>query len=257
MADERVNEKTMELKPRSLRLDDAVMERLKEITKQIGGSQQDAMNALINTYNLAENKQRFPDHKANLENFENYTSQLLGMYTQSLRANYDMKAMVEERCRDELRSKDRTIQDLQKELDSAKKTAEDAVSKADQFEKEISSLKGMIDSYRENLDEKDELNKILTGSVHDQKLQLESLGQDHEKVVSLEAEIKGLNDRIRDLEKELVEKDKEHVKEIESYLQKYGALLDQQAQAASKKAPAKKAAAKKKTEKTDSGSEAE
>ncbi len=107
-------------KPRSIRLDDEIFQKLKEITEQAGGSQQDAIQMMVNAYYMQEQKAALPDCKASLDEFESYTTSLLSMYTQALQAQQNTRQTTIQEFDATLKSKDNVIMDLQDKLNKTR-----------------------------------------------------------------------------------------------------------------------------------------
>jgi len=221
-----------ELKPKSFRIDEETADKFKEIANSIGGNQQETMQLLINAYYMQTQKAGLIEHKASIEEFERYVTNLITMYTESLQANHKMKESVMQEFDALLKSKDAIIQDLQEKLTIAKQLKEDATLKARTYADENARLDRVIDSlnneYNSKMDDmqsmlsdKDSLNKALTNSCNDLKAkvenmkeaiaqsavlhgELEQLKKEHEKVVRKQS----------DLEKQMQQEQTTHEKTV-------------------------------------------
>ena len=179
-------------KVRSIRLDDEIFQRLKEITEHAGGSQQDAIQLMINAYYMQEQKAALPDCKANLDEFESYTTSLLNMYTRALQAQQDTRKTVLQEMDTMLRSKDNLVIDLQEKLSQAKQVAEEARGKEKQMQDEKKQLTDTITGLQTALTDKDEKNRILSDLCSNLQSQVNAMQEAAAQTDTLRKQIKHL-----------------------------------------------------------------
>ena len=207
-----------ELKPKSFRIDDETAEKFKEIAGKIGGSQQETLAKLIETFEFQSGKAVLSEKKADIEQFEKYVTAITRMFMGSLEDNQNLTEIVRTEFDALLKSKDATIQDLQEKLTKAKQMKEDAISKAKAQADESARLSSMIDILNAQMDDmqsrlsdKENLNKAILDSCNDLKAKVESMRETAEQAAVLKSEV----DRVK--------------KECEATMQKY-ADFEQQMQ---------------------------
>lgn len=115
-----------ELKPTGFRLTKETQDKFREICKELGGNQQTAMAALIETYELEAGKQALPEQQTNIETFESYLRAASQMYRQSLENLQNMRALVRTEYAEELKNKDALLADLHKKLSEAEEAEKQA-----------------------------------------------------------------------------------------------------------------------------------
>lgn len=129
------------LKPKSFRINDETAEKIKEISNNIGGNQQETISKLIEAYEFQAGKAILTEKKADIEKFEQYVTTITRMFMTSLEDNQNLAETIRAEFDALLKSKDETIQDLQKQAGEAKAARDEAVSKAQRFEEENEVLK--------------------------------------------------------------------------------------------------------------------
>lgn len=179
-------------KPRSIRLDDEIFQKLKEITEQAGGSQQDAIQRMINAYYMQEQRAALPDCKSNLDEFESYITSLLSMYTQALQAQQDTRQAVMQEFNATLKSKDDLIIALQDRLNKAKTDLQAAKTTEKEAIDENKKLQDVIAGLQSKLEDKIHLNQVLTDTCDNLKIKVEQLQADAEEVNVLRKQVKNL-----------------------------------------------------------------
>lgn len=189
------------LKPKTFRVDEETVEKIRNIAETIGGSQQEAFTKLIETYELQSSKSVLPDQKTNIEQFEKYVTALTHLYMVSLETNQNVTETVRTEFNALLGSKDKTIQGLQEQLSAAKQSEEDSIKKTESFKQENAKLKELLDvkesdyksqaaNLQSMLKDKDNLNEALAESCAQEKQKNHLL---QERAESLELEIKELS----------------------------------------------------------------
>lgn len=246
-------EQKNELKPKSFRISDEISEKFKEIALEIGGNQQETMQILINSYYLQEKKVNLSDYKANIEAFEQYTTSLIALYTESLENNKATREAVRQEFNATLASKDKIIGDLQAKCECAemeqaeakvqKVTAEQDLKQAEseilrlqqelekqnrEHEKQVQTLEEAKNSYSELCTS---LNKQLA-EVEPIKARLNDLNGLKAELNDLKALLKekelAHKQELLDLKEQMQQEKMQHFAEIEAYQKKYKELLEQQ-----------------------------
>lgn len=244
-----------ELKPVSYRIDDETKEKFKQIATELGGNQQETMNTLINAYYLQSKQNGLEEFQGTIDQFQAYITSIVTMYTNSLQANHDMKASVMQEFEALLQSKDTTIQDLQKKLETAKQSEEEAKRISNAYVDENKRLNGYIENlqkeYNSKLDDmqsmladKEKANQTLTDHSESLKMQLkdcEDIKEQLKELESLKEENKRLQDQLkekdfehknaildfeREKQNEISELKNKHIADIEHYQNQYKELLE-------------------------------
>ena len=256
-----------ELKPKSFRIDDETAEKFKEIAASLGGSQQETLAKLIESFEFQQGKAILTEKKTDIEQFEKYVSCLTRMFMGALEDNQNITETVRTEFDALLKSKDSIIQDLQEKLTVAKQLKEEATMKARTYSSENETIKQAIErltsEYESKLDdmqiilnEKEEANQLLKSAYNDLKAKNENMKADAEHNQELRRELNGLtveHNKLQmaytefkqekaiselKLEKTMLELEKKYQEqiqrlkeekqtEIDKYQQKYLALLEQ------------------------------
>jgi predicted nucleic acid-binding Zn-ribbon protein len=171
-----------ELKPKSFRIDDDTAERIKAITAEIGGNQQEALSKMIEAFEFQKGKAILLERKADIERFEGYTSLLVRMFMGVLEDNQNVGETIRVEFAAQLNAKDLTIRDLQEKCGAVTSDYEASVlrlerlreanaSTSEQLEKTRSELNDREKQFSSMLSDKENLNKALASSIEDLKEQ--------------------------------------------------------------------------------------
>lgn len=190
---------TKALTPKSFRIDDETAQKFKEIANSIGRNQQGTMQLLLNAYYMQQGKAELSEHKANIEQFEAYTTSIITMYTQSLQANHDLRETVLQEMDATLKSKDSVIQGLQNQLTAAKQKRESAEAQAKALSEENKTLVKENETLKTILTDKDGLNKALRDSCNDLKSKIETLEANAGQAQALRGQLREIQGRYDDL----------------------------------------------------------
>lgn len=203
MAENKEITESKDLKPKSFRITDETAEEFRDISTQIGGSQQDTFEELIKAYKRKTNKEALPEWGGDIKKFERYTNNLVEMYISTLKANQDLEETIQKNFGKQLNAKEKTIMDLQEKLDTAEQSKKEAISqsKIDADEKirlndYISNLKKDYDTRLTDMEtmlsDKDNLNKTLMDSCNDLKVKIAGMKEVVEQAEKLKRELEGL-----------------------------------------------------------------
>lgn len=158
-----------ELKPVSFRIDEETKEKIKEIAISTGGNQQETMQLLINAYYMQQQKVELVEHKATIEEFERCTTNLIQMFTGSLKANHDMRESVMQEFSATLESKDHLILDLQEKVKTITDKKDEATEKARTYSDQVLDLTKQLEDLEKMLEDKQDLNNELKSKNQDLK----------------------------------------------------------------------------------------
>lgn len=203
MADEKI------LKPKSFRIDEETAAKFKEISESIGGNQQEALAKLIETYEFQSGKAVLTEKKADIEQFEKYANILIRMFMASLEDNQNLSQTIRTEYDALLKSKDATIQELQKQLENARlsvkemgQQAKEAVNENEILKKTIDGLNKEYqkshDAMEQMLSDKDKLNHALTESYT-------SLQERYDKISAAAEQFSSIKESLDQTERELKE----------------------------------------------------
>ena len=202
-----------ELKPKSFRIDEETSEKIKQIAAELGGNQNQALVKLIQTYEMQAGKAILAEKQSEIEEFERYITAITRKYMGSLEDNQNLSETIRAEYDAQLKSKDRTIQDLQDQLTAARQLKEEAVTKAKahadeniQLHDEINRLDAEYHSKVEDLqtmlEDKDSLNKALTDSCNTLKSKAESMKDAADQSEALRSELAQLRKEHENILKE-------------------------------------------------------
>lgn len=227
MAEDRI------LKPKSFRIDDKTAEKFKEISSKIGGNQQETLAKLIEAFEFQSGKAVLTERKSDIERFEKYVSILTRMYMESLEDNQNLTETIRTEFDSLLQSKDTVILKLQSDLAVAEKEKEEAVARAQVYDKENLDLRKAINQDKEYytnkienlqsmLTDKDQLNEALTDSCNELKEKVDSMAVNYQEITDLRDKMyilshdfDQLKSRNNDMELLLEKSNEDHKKEIE------------------------------------------
>lgn len=135
-------------KPTSFRITPETVDKLKEIGKQIGGTQDDLMEQLIIAYELHNAANVITERKMEIEAFRNKVNELVSSYTFSLQLCADAEERANSKVSQLIQSKDQTIIELQEKIKNLEfdcqmhlELRNKAVEEKAQIEKELEFLK--------------------------------------------------------------------------------------------------------------------
>lgn len=222
-----MSETQAEYKVKSFRVDDETFEKFKAISTDVFSNQGQCLSALINLYETENSKATIIERKLEIEDFQTHANKLNELFLMSLQLNQDAEIRIRSEFEKLLESKDRTIIDLQnknKELtisfDTLDKSSRDMKEENADFINRIIELDNTVkrqeNDFAAALSDKDKLNKALTDSCNEKKLEIEELRASRldaeEQLKSLkkiEAENKRLASELEKLTDEM-NKQKEH-----------------------------------------------
>ena len=228
-------EENKELKPKSFRITTETHEKFKEIANTIGGNQQLALERLIQVYELEQSKTVLGGKSESIEQFQQYATKLVSLYTDSLEHQENQAELIREEFKRELMSKDEIIIGLQaelKELRIMEEVASESCSRVDAENKELKkNLEQMESQHTTNLAnlqkmlaEKDNLNKALVENINTLKEKVEQFGE-------LQKQLEEMNELQKQLEMakaELERKKLEHEKALIKLERKHNTELAEQ-----------------------------
>lgn len=207
--------KDKNLSPKSFRITDETANKIKEISAEIGGNQQETIAKLIEAYEFQAGKAVHADKKADIEKFEQYINILTRMYMSSLEDNQSLSDTIRTEFDALLKSKDATIQDLQGRLALAKQIRDEATAQSngllsenanlkeimqqlkDDCSEKITDLQSMVTDKDSVIAEKEKVNRTLTELWMDTKsrltdalAELEDTGKIKEELANLQTALK-------------------------------------------------------------------
>ena len=203
-----------ELKPVSFRIVEETKEKIKEIAISTGGNQQETMQLLINAYYMQQQKVELVEHKATIEDFERCTTNLLQMFTGSLKANHDLRESVMQEFSATLESKDQVIQDLQEKVKAITEKKDEAIDKAKIYSdqvveliKQVTDLEKMLEAksslttmQEQTISERDEKVTELKGQMADMIQQVNEAADIRSNLVKITAERDEMKKSLHDAE---------------------------------------------------------
>lgn len=146
-------------KTTSLRLTPETIEKLKEVTQQIGSTQDETMQQLIQAFELQNGINNIPNRAYEIETFRMKSLELVEMYTQSLKIWAETEEHAKAKVRLQLESKDQIIMELQEKLKESEKNAmtsyealNKALSQKNHVEKELESAKQQLEMQQRIID---------------------------------------------------------------------------------------------------------
>ena len=140
----------------------------------------------------------------------------------SLEENQHITDVVRESFEDALKSKDQTIQDLQKRESKALCDMNEAVNLMEAYKKESEDLRKELEASQKScetvkasLADKDQLNKALTDTCNELRAKVESLKEDQQQMEDLRKDLEAVKEAKQAAEKQLKEEQAASQKELE------------------------------------------
>jgi len=213
-----VEKESEELRVRSFRLSDTMVEKIKEIGKEEGGNQQAVFEKMMEAYEWCKLRKAMPERADNLDQFEKYTKALMRMYQCALEESASARSIAEKENRKELLGKDELIDELNRKILKMEKEAEswrlefaDMQNKLEQekenrkrLEEDYKELKKKSDKDRKYAEDKE---KLLTQYAERELNHTKKVYEFEEKVKEQREKITLLNETMQSLKSEC--KDKE------------------------------------------------
>lgn len=237
-----------EVKPRSFRIDEETADKFRKIGESIGANQQETLERLIQAYELQVGKSTLTERKADMEKFEGYVAILNRMYMASLEENQHITDVVRESFEDALKSKDQTIQELQKKESQAEMDRNEAVNLMEAYKKESEDLRKELEASQKScetvkasLADKDQLNKALTDTCNELRAKVESLKEDQQQMEAIRKDLEAVKEAQTaaerklasereqmqfSLDKALLEADRKHQTEIQALKEEKQQAID-------------------------------
>lgn len=157
-------------KPAGFRLTDETLDKFREISRQIGGNQQETMAALIEAYEYEAGKQALPEQQTNIETFEGYLRAVSQLYRQSLETVQNMRTITRTEYVEELNTKDSLIADLHKRVQDAEASVKDYSDKINMMNEDLEKKSGNYKEQIMHLNEKiADLQKLLSESENNRE----------------------------------------------------------------------------------------
>lgn len=221
-----------ELKPKSMRLDDATFKRFQAISAENFGSQGQCLEALLALYDLETSKQMIPERTVEIESFQAHLNSIGDMFVSALKLNQDAELRIRSKFEALMISKDQTIAELQskaaacaEELKMAKESQQIALVDLVDEKKRVKDLEASIETKEKLIVALEEKNAQSAGVIADmaaektaysEKLKYQAdIEKDNEtlrrELVELAGQLEADRAKVAlELERKLLDKDREH-----------------------------------------------
>lgn len=234
---EKPQKKSSEKVPKTFRIDEETANKLRNLCADFP-NQDTAFNAMMASYEREMLVAAQPKFLEDVRQFEQYQQCLSAKFTDVIKALNTADERAQISVQQLLDSKDTIIQDLQQQLEDAKRSKETCSSLYSSTLKEKEELQGQVEQeqlavqglraemkekeaqWSASLQDKIQLNEILTRSVAEKDKELDKQAKYPEMIAERDAQIKEISEQLRiltDKEKdteyahrlELLEKDKQ------------------------------------------------
>lgn len=221
-----------ELKPKSMRLDDATFKRFQAISAENFGSQGQCLEALLALYDLETSKQLIPERTVEIESFQAHLNSIGDMFVSALKLNQDAELRVRSKFEALMVSKDQTITELQskvaiytEELKSVKESQQVTMTELVDEKKRVKDLKASIETKEKLIAALEEKNAQSAGVIADMAAEKTACAEKlrhqsdiEKKNDTLQQELVKLTAQFEtdrsmaalELERKLLDKDREH-----------------------------------------------
>lgn len=149
--------------PKSFRITEELAEKFKDISKELGGNQQDTLSRLVEAWETQELKTKVPN-KANLiDDYNSLTKTITAMFMQSLEECELNRVTIRTEFKNQLDSKDSTIYELQDKNKNLLKYVDEVQNLKEaltQKDTRIAELEQIIKEHEENRQQKEEISEM-------------------------------------------------------------------------------------------------
>lgn len=205
-------------KPKTFRITDEVAQKIKDIAKELGGSQQEALSSMINAYELQAGKALLDDEtRGNVEKFEEYVNALIRMYMTMVENVSNADDLAGKKYESQLVSKDKVILNLQEQLASRQDLLKEIEGEKNLLQSEHKIAFDKIKELEGILSDKEELIKVQKDTLENNKKEIANLGiqiadmqNEIKNVIEIQNELSRVKSELSDIKNELKAKELEY-----------------------------------------------
>lgn len=201
--------------PRSFRVTDEVMEKIKQIQADFGLTQDAALRHLIETYEFQQAKEQIPSREKEIDNFQRKAQDLMDAFLFSLQLNEDAEERIRAEFGQKLQLQDQAILDYQEKIKDLKATVSaltmDAAN-AVMLQKELDEAKESARLVKTELEERIAEQKLTIRGLQNDNAMLQIQADGYPE---LKAERDSLVTQLRDANQEIKDLKKDHKVEME------------------------------------------
>lgn len=199
---------------KAFRLTEETADKFKEIAQDMGANQQQALARLIEVYETEMGKESFPEMREDIDTFEGYIHAAANMYMQALESVQNMRALVRTEYDAQLKSKDKSIAELQEKVELSNKVVKEVSDKENDYKAQINELNEELDNLKKSLDEerenfKDKLNESTRTYI--------ALSNSYDKLQLSETETKSMLSKFMNENQDLKIENKQFAEERQSF----------------------------------------
>lgn len=206
MADDIKKEQTS---PRSFRVTDEVMEKLRQIQADFNLTQDAALRHLIETYEFQQAKEQIPSREKEIDNFQRKAQDLMDAFLFSLQLNEDAEERIRAEFGQKLQIQDQAILDYQEKIKDLK--AQNTAMLADAanavtLQKELDEAKESARQVKTELEERIAEQKLTIKGLQNDNAMLQIQADGYPELTaerdSLATQLREANQEIKDLKKD-------------------------------------------------------
>lgn len=131
--------------PRSFRVSDEVMEKLKTVQTDLGLTQDGALRMLMDTYELETAKSAIPSRETEISNFQVKAEELISAFIHSLQLCQDAEARIKAEVAEQMASKDEILLEYQGQLKAERERTAALMQEQAELRLRISEADGLRD----------------------------------------------------------------------------------------------------------------
>lgn len=132
----------------SIRANEEIQNKFRELTAELGGNQEQTMMRLIQTWEMQTSKSFISDRAAEIEQFDSWLSMIENAYVQSLTDNQILSETIHMQYKAQLESKDKIIAELQEKAEYMGNNATCAQERADELEQKVANMEDILEKER-------------------------------------------------------------------------------------------------------------
>ena len=196
----------------NIRVPEEVADRFRTFCKEQGFSQPQGMDSLLSMMDLVQAKEAMPNRQTEIEGFEMHIKAVMDAFVNSLAVNADAEERVKQQFIAALESKDKTIMNLQDQVEAYKTMLVDAQSAQQQSEdrtaaaeaataaaeKEKAAAEQATEAARQTAEDKTAIVDMLTAKLHEAETKLAGYDDLSAAVQNGKAKVAELQEQLKD-----------------------------------------------------------
>ena len=204
------------------------IEYFRKICEENGMTQAQCFDHILEVYALYETKLAAPGREVEIENFEKSVKDILKAYTYSIEVNTKAEGRIREEFITELKSKDKTISDLQEKIDRiqadidiADKTMKEVILEKERAEKEAATSEKVRIAAEKTAEDKKIIADTLAAKLAEAEAKASGYNELQNEIAKTMETLNKANQTIKDLQRDTEQKISELQRESDIKLKEF------------------------------------